>query len=82
VFTPSEIGAFAVIYAVVIGFFAYRVLTFKGFYEALEMSLVDIGAVMFLLALSAVFGYGIIFERIPEVLSAWMFGITENAQVV
>ena len=27
IFTPSEIGAFAVIYAVVIGFFAYRMLT-------------------------------------------------------
>src|SRR5688572_21590669 len=31
IFTPSEIGAFAVIYAVVIGFFVYRMLTFAGF---------------------------------------------------
>ena len=30
VFTPSEIGAFAVIYAVAIGFFAYRMLTLAG----------------------------------------------------
>ena len=29
VFTPSEIGAFAVIYAVAIGFFAYRMLTLR-----------------------------------------------------
>ena len=82
IFTPSEIGAFAVVYAVAVGFFAYRMLTFAGFREALEGSLVDVGAVMFLLALSAIFGYGIVFERIPEVISAWMLGITDNANVV
>ncbi|HEU4380333.1 MAG TPA: TRAP transporter large permease [Hyphomicrobiaceae bacterium] len=82
IFTPSEIGAFAVIYAVCIGFFAYRMLTFTGFREAVESSLIDIGGVMFLLALSAVFGYGIVFERIPEVISEWMLGITDNANVV
>lgn len=81
VFTPSEIGAFAVIYAIVIGMFAYRMLTFANFREALEGSLVDVGAVMFLLALSAVFGYGIVFERVPEVIADWMMGFTDNAHV-
>jgi TRAP-type transport system large permease protein len=82
IFTPSEIGAFAVVYAVVIGMFAYRMLTLAGFREALESSLVDIGAVMFLLALSGIFGYGIVFERVPEAISAWMLGVTDNAHVV
>ncbi len=82
VFTTSEIGAFAVVYAVVIGLFAYRMLTFASFREAMESSLIDVGAVMFLLALSAVFGYGIIFEQIPEAISIWMLGITDNANVV
>lgn len=82
VFTPSEIGAFAVVYAVAIGFFAYRMLTLKSFREAVEGSLTDIGAVMFLLALSAIFGYGIVFEQIPEAISGWMFGVTESPSVV
>ena len=82
VFTPSEIGAFAVIYAVAIGFFAYRMLTFASFREAVENSLIDVGAVMFLLALSAIFGYGIIFEQIPEVISRWMLGITDDPYIV
>jgi TRAP-type transport system large permease protein len=82
IFTPSEIGAFAVVYAVTVGMFAYRMLTWAGFREAVEGSLIDIGAVMFLLALSAIFGYGIVFERVPEVISAWMLGITDNADVV
>lgn len=82
VFTPSEIGAFAVIYAVVIGFFAYRMLTATTFIEAVEGSLVDVGAVMFLLALSGIFGYGIVFERIPEVISDWMLGVTDEPHIV
>jgi tripartite ATP-independent transporter DctM subunit len=81
VFTPSEIGAFAVVYAVAIGLVAYRKLTLAGTREALEGSLIDIGGVMFLLALSAVFGYGIIFERIPEVISEWMLGITDSPNI-
>nr|WP_250812218.1 TRAP transporter large permease [Neorhizobium tomejilense] len=82
VFTPSEIGAFAVVYAFLVGVFAYRLLTWTSFKQAVEASLVDVGAVMFLLALSAVFGYGIIFERIPEVISTWMLGITDDPTIV
>jgi TRAP-type transport system large permease protein len=82
VFTPSEIGAFAVVYAVVIGIFAYRQLKPASMREALEGSLVDVGAVMFLLALSGIFGYGIIFEKIPEVISTWMLGLTDSPHVV
>lgn len=82
VFTPSEIGAFAVVYAVAIGVLAYRRLKIATMREALEGSLVDIGSVMFLLALSAIFGYGIVYERIPEVISNWMLDLTSNPQVV
>jgi tripartite ATP-independent transporter DctM subunit len=82
VFTTSEIGAFAVIYAVVIGLFAYRMLTIAGFFEAIESSLMDIGAVMFLLALSAIFGYGIVLEQIPAVISASMLNLTDNPYIV
>ncbi len=82
VFTPSEIGAFAVVYAVVIGLLAYRVLKAASFREAIEGSLVDIGAVMFLLALSAIFGYGIVFERVPEAISTWMLGLTDSPNLV
>jgi len=78
IFTPSEIGAFAVIYAMFIGVAIYRKLKSRPFMEALEGTLVDIGSVMFLIALSAVFSYGIVLERIPEVISGAMLGLTDN----
>ena len=82
IFTPSEIGAFAVIYAVVIGLFAYRVLRRATLKEALDSSLTDVGSVMLLLALSAVFGYGIVFERVPELITDWMAGVTDSPNLV
>jgi tripartite ATP-independent transporter DctM subunit len=81
VFTPSEVGAFAVVYAVAVGMFAYRMLKAASLREALEGSLIDIGAVMFLIALSGIFGYGIVFERVPETISGALLGVTENADL-
>jgi tripartite ATP-independent transporter DctM subunit len=78
IFTPSEIGAFAVVYAVLVGLIVYRRLKRAGFREALEGSLTDVGAVMFLIALSGIFGYGIVFERVPELVSASILGVTDN----
>jgi tripartite ATP-independent transporter DctM subunit len=82
IFTPSEIGAFAVVYAILVGVAAYRKLRLASSREALEGSLVDVGAVMFLIAMSGIFGYGIVFERAPEVVSAWLLGITGSPHLV
>jgi TRAP-type transport system large permease protein len=82
IFTPSEIGAFAVVYAVLVGAFAYRMLKAASLREALEGTLVDVGSVMFLIALSAIFGYGIVFERAPELISGSISGLTDNADLV
>lgn len=78
VFTPSEIGAFAVVYALFIGLFVYRKLKHMAFVEALEGSLMDVGSVMFLIALSAIFSYGIVLERIPELVSNSILGVTDS----
>ena len=82
IFTPSEIGAFAVVYAALIGLFAYRVLKRATLKEALDGSLTDVGSVMLLLAFSAVFGYGIVFERVPEAISGWMLDFTDQGDLV
>jgi TRAP-type transport system large permease protein len=82
VFTPSEIGAFAVVYAMVVGLLIYRKLGRQSFIEALEGSLADVGAVMFLIALSAIFSYGIVLERVPETVSSAILGLTDDLGIV
>lgn len=78
IFTPSEVGSFAAVYAVLVGLLAYQELTWEKFKRALEGSIMDIGGVMFLIALSAIFSYGIVWERVPEAISNFMLGISSN----
>lgn len=82
VFTPSEIGAFAVVYAVLVGFVIHRELRGRSFAEAMEQSLTDVGAVMFLIALSAIFTYGIVLEQIPDLVSGALTAVSEDVAVV
>lgn len=82
VFTPSEIGAFAVLYAIFVGVIIYRQLKVKSFAEAMEGSLGDVGSVMFLIALSAIFSYGIVLERVPEAIAGAILGLTDNLSLI
>lgn len=81
-FTASEVGAFACVYALFCGFIAYRELGIKQLGLVLRDSVVDIAAIVFLIALTGPFGYGIAIDHIPQTLTAWMTGITTNPFVV
>jgi tripartite ATP-independent transporter DctM subunit len=82
VFTPSESGAFAVIYALVVGKFVYKELTWKNFKESLITTLKDNGAIMLIIAMSGPFSYAITWVKLPVVLSNLLFGITDNPQIM
>ena len=82
VFTPTEAGAFAVVYAILTGIFIYKELTFKGFLIALKDSFMDTGGILLIVALSGIFSFGITFENIPAVLGSFLFGITTNPQLL
>jgi tripartite ATP-independent transporter DctM subunit len=82
VFTPSESGAFAVAYALLIGKFVYKELTWKNFKEALITTLKDNGAIMLIIAMSGPFSYAITWVKVPVILSGFLFGITQNPQLM
>ncbi|MEO8485330.1 MAG: TRAP transporter large permease [Betaproteobacteria bacterium] len=78
IFTPSEVGAFAVVYAIVVGVVAYRELDWKRFNEALRHSVHDIGMIMLIIMFSAMIGYVIALERVPQNAAEWIVGVTQN----
>ena len=82
VFTPSEVGAFAVAYAVAVGVFAYRELDWRRINDALRHSVHDIGMIMLIIMLSAMIGYVIALERVPQNAAEWIVGVTQNPQVL
>ena len=81
-FTPSEAGAFACAYAVIVGAVAYRQFSWKKLFQTLESTVIDIGMVMLLIALSATFSYGIVWDQIPQQMAQFMLGISSNPWVV
>lgn len=81
-FTPSEVGSFACVYAVFVGVFIYKELNMKTFMKALEDTAKDVGAVMFIIALSAIFGYGVPIDRVPQAVSGFLMGITTNKSLI
>ena len=82
VFTPSEAGAFASVYAIAVGTIVYRQSSWKGLQRTLESTVVDIGMVMLLIALSATFSYGIVWEQIPQRMADFILGISITPWVV
>lgn len=76
IFTASEAGAFAVLYAVAVGVLAYRELTWAKLLRSIESSVTDIGMIMLIIALSSIFSYGVIWEGIPAVLAQALLGVT------
>lgn len=81
-FTPSEAGAFACVYAIAVGVIVYKQSSWKGLHQTLESTVVDIGMVMLLIALSAPFSYGIVWEQIPQKMAEFMLGISDIPWVV
>jgi len=79
---PSEAGAFASIYALAIGLLVYRELTWKKFKDAIYDTILDVGMIMFLIAMSGLISYGITWEMIPQLLSQFFLGISDNPQVI
>jgi tripartite ATP-independent transporter DctM subunit len=81
-FTPSEAGAFACAYAIAVGLLVYKQFSWKKLIRTLESTVIDIGMVMLLIALSATFSYGIVWDQIPQQMAQFMLGISSTPWVV
>jgi len=77
-FTPSESGAFAALYAIFVGAVVYKELNWKTFMDTVKQSAVDIGVLMLILCMSGTFGYAIVYGRIPQTISAGLLSVTTN----
>lgn len=81
-FTPSEVGAFAVVYAIIVGTLIHRELTLSSMRQAFEHAISDIGMIMLIILMSGMIGYAIIFEQLPQDIAAALLGLTSNPLAV
>ncbi len=65
-FTPSEVGAFAVVYALIVGTLLHRALTWDKIKTAFGQAVSDIGLIMLIILMSGMIGFAIIFMQVPQ----------------
>ncbi|WP_124067836.1 TRAP transporter large permease [Clostridium sp. E02] len=81
-FTPSEAGAFAVVYAFIVGLFVYKELTFKKLFHVLKQTGVDLAVIMFIIICSNAFGYALVTGQVPQTLAALISTVSSNRYIV
>ena len=67
-FTPSEAGAFAVVYAMFLAIFVHRVLTLRGLYRVFVNAVQLSGELLIIVGLSFALGAGLTNAHVPEFL--------------
>lgn len=81
-FTPSEAGAVAVLYCILVGTLAYRQLTPKHIPVVLRETIEGTSSVVLIIVAANVFGYYMTWEQIPQMLAALLLDITQNKYVM
>ncbi|OMP67235.1 TRAP transporter large permease [Domibacillus epiphyticus] len=78
IFTATESAAIACALAFVVGILLYRELKWADIPTVFLNTARSTATVTLLLAMANLFGLVLTFERVPQVLAAWMGSITEN----
>lgn len=82
IFTPTEAGAVAVVYATLIGMFVYKDIKFSDFPDILTSSAVTSGTILVLVIMATAFGRVITLAQIPADLATTLTGLSDNPIII
>lgn len=80
--TPTEAASIAVGYALLLGIFVYRCLTWNDIYGMLVRTARITGVIFVIIAFAGMLGWWLSFERIPQAIASGVLAISENRYVV
>ena len=81
-FTPTEASIVASFYAIVLGLYVYKGLKFRDIPKILLSTAITSASLMILVGLANVFGWILTSEKIPQMISSLILGISENPIIV
>lgn len=79
IMSPTESGAFACAYALIVGTVIYHELSWESLLQTLRASVKDITVITIILAFSGVFGYGVVYDNITVTIANALIGVTSNS---
>jgi tripartite ATP-independent transporter DctM subunit len=77
-FTPTEAGAIAVLYAIFIGVVCHRELHLNQIPTIIRDSVMTISIVMLIICAASTFGYYMVWERVPGQIATALIALTDN----
>jgi len=82
IFTPTEAGAVACLYALFLGFVVYRDVTFGDLIEVLCRTVRFTSIIMFIIAIATFYGWLLVRLRIPQELATALMGLDVGLTVI
>lgn len=82
IMTPVEAAGVAVIYAIPIGIYVYKGLTWKTFLETMRGAGVTIGVVMIMIFMVLIVSRFLLFEDIPGIAKDLVYSVSDNPIVI
>ncbi|MDR3172090.1 MAG: TRAP transporter large permease [Treponema sp.] len=80
IFTPTEAGAVAIIYAVVLSLI-YREFSFKNLFQAIKETVATTASIMMIVGAASAFAWILTRERIPQQLTDFMVASISNKYI-
>ena len=82
IFTPTESGAVACIYALIVSMFVYRTLHIKDLPKVLIRAASMNGMSILIVAGASIFSWLVAFEKFPQMIVNFLVGITDNKYII
>lgn len=82
VFTPTEAGVVAVVYAVMVGYFVYRTITLRQLGDLLVNAAVTTTICLFVIATASAFAWLLAWEGFGTSVLNLLLGVTQNPQAM
>lgn len=73
--TASESAGAAVLYALLVGFFVYRELTWKDVWEALKKTFISSSSIMLIIGFTTIFTWVLTMQNVPQTVGAFFMSL-------
>jgi len=82
IFTPTEASMVGVAYGLLVGLFVYKGLRWRDLGRIVLQSMKTTAIVMFIIAVAALFGYLLAYERVPDQIINSVLSVSSNRIVI
>ena len=77
--TAADSAGVAALYALIVGFFVYRELTWKNVWEALKKTLISSSSIMIIIGFTTIFTWVLTMQKVPQTVAAFFSGLNVPA---